>query len=127
VTTVSLPLRVRIPAYVTSAVTALAGTPTVTYLAAEHIIDTPTTVWLGVLIAGIHIGADALALSHLTLPESAGDQISLGRAVTQAQDAYLAAGGRRTEVATAVTVSGPDLVRTAAAKPAAKAAAKPKA
>ena len=73
-TTVSLPLRVRIPAYLTSAVTALAGTPTVTYLAAEHIIDTPTTVFLGVVIAGIHVGADALALSHLTLPDEGNDQ-----------------------------------------------------
>jgi hypothetical protein len=70
-TTVSLPLRVRIPAYLTSAATALVGTPAVTYLAAEHLIDTPTTVFLGVLIAGIHVGADALALSHLTLPDDA--------------------------------------------------------
>jgi hypothetical protein len=73
-TNVPLPLRVRIPAYLTSAVTALAGTPAVTYLAAEHVIDTPTTVFLGVVIAGIHVGADALALSHLTLPDEPDDQ-----------------------------------------------------
>ena len=79
-TTVPLPLRVRIPAYLTSAATALVGTPAVTYLAAEHRIDTPTTAFLGVLIAGIHLGADALALSHLTLPDDAGDQVGAAAA-----------------------------------------------
>ncbi len=68
-TTVKIPLRFRVPAYAVSLVTAGGGTPALTYLAAEHVVDTPTLVFLGALIAGIHVLADVLALSHLSLPD----------------------------------------------------------
>lgn len=65
-TSVPIPLRVRVAAY---AVTMAPLDSLVVWVVAEHHADTATGVLLAALVSSLHAAAGVLALSHLTLPD----------------------------------------------------------
>lgn len=66
--TIAVPRGIRVGAYLTGTAVGLLGDPGVTYLGAEHQIDKPTTVFLGVVFGAVTVLTNILALSHLPLP-----------------------------------------------------------